>query len=105
MALQSYGDVIVPFATWPKDWRGSFKLYAPKKTLVEGYTMKDGRKASIITVAAKSARNTITLQDKDVADMKVFTSEGAVKTSHDKEKQTVTFKVEPGSSYYVIDPS
>ncbi|MEM1085213.1 MAG: DUF5703 domain-containing protein [Verrucomicrobiota bacterium] len=105
MALQSYDDVIVPFATWPEDWKGSFKLHAPEKTLVEGYTMKDGRKASIITVDAKSSREMIALQGDEVGDFEVFTSNGAVELTIDEEKQTAAFKVEAGSSYYIIDPS
>ena len=36
MAMQCEGDRIVLLPAWPKAWEGSFKLHAPKNTVVEG---------------------------------------------------------------------
>jgi Domain of unknown function (DUF5703)/Concanavalin A-like lectin/glucanases superfamily/Glycosyl hydrolase family 95 catalytic domain len=36
MILQSDGDKLYLLPAWPKDWDVSFKLYAPKNTVVEG---------------------------------------------------------------------
>ncbi len=35
MLLQTNGDSILLFPTWPKDWDVRFKLYAPKQTVIE----------------------------------------------------------------------
>jgi len=36
MLLQTDDDRIVVLPRWPKDWDVSFKLHAPKNTIVEG---------------------------------------------------------------------
>lgn len=36
MLLQSAGDKILLLPAWPKEWNASFKLHAPKQTIVEG---------------------------------------------------------------------
>jgi hypothetical protein len=36
MILQEVGDKIIIAPAWPGDWNCEFKLYAKKKTIVEG---------------------------------------------------------------------
>lgn len=36
MLMQTIGDKILLFPSWPKDWDVEFKLHAPKNTVVEG---------------------------------------------------------------------
>ena len=36
MLLQTHGDKIILLPAWPKAWSGTFKLHAPKNTIVEG---------------------------------------------------------------------
>ncbi|MDX2443741.1 MAG: hypothetical protein QNK30_08060, partial [Bacteroidales bacterium] len=36
MLLQTIGDQILLFPSWPKDWDVDFKLHAPYNTTVEG---------------------------------------------------------------------
>ena len=41
MLMQTIGDQILLFPSWPKDWDVDFKLHAPHKTVVEGI-LKNG---------------------------------------------------------------
>ncbi len=42
MLMQSVGDKILLFPSWPKEWDVDFKLHAPKNTTIEA-TLKDGK--------------------------------------------------------------
>jgi hypothetical protein len=46
MALQTDGDKIYVLPAWPKDWDVSFKLHAPKRTVVE-VEYRNGQVASL----------------------------------------------------------
>lgn len=46
MALQTDGDKIYVLPAWPEDWDVSFKLHAPKQTIVE-VDYRDGRVVSL----------------------------------------------------------
>lgn len=46
MLMQTEGDNILLFPTWPKDWDVEFKLIAPKKTIIEG-SYKGGKLISL----------------------------------------------------------
>ena len=36
MLIQNVGDRILLLPAWPKGWNASFRLHAPRKTVVEG---------------------------------------------------------------------
>jgi hypothetical protein len=57
MVLQTDGDKIYLLPAWPRDWNVSFKLHAPKRTLVE-VAYRDGRIESL-QVAPQSRRNDV----------------------------------------------
>lgn len=59
MLLQSAGDKILLFPAWPKDWDVSFKLHAPKQTVVE-VTLRSG-KVTGLKVTPESRRKDIVL--------------------------------------------
>ena len=42
MLIQTVDDRILLFPAWPADWDVSFRLHAPKRTVVEG-VYRDGR--------------------------------------------------------------
>ena len=42
MLLQSDGEKVYLLPAWPKNWNVTFKLHAPRKTVIEG-TLKDGQ--------------------------------------------------------------
>ena len=41
MLIQTVGDRVLLFPAWPADWDVSFRLHAPKRTVVEG-VYRDG---------------------------------------------------------------
>ncbi len=61
MLIQSAGDKILLFPAWPKDWDVSFKLHAPKQTIVE--VTLEGGKITGLKVAPESRRKDVVLPD------------------------------------------
>jgi hypothetical protein len=49
MLLQTLGNEIRPFPSWPKNWNVEFKLHAPENTIVKG-KWKNGEMTSIIVL-------------------------------------------------------
>jgi hypothetical protein len=47
MLMQTIGDEIRLFPAWPKDWNCSFKLHAPRKTVVQG-ELKNGKLINLV---------------------------------------------------------
>lgn len=62
MLLQYDGDKILLFPAWPKEWDVSFKLHAPKNTVVEA-SMKNGE-LEILNVTPASREKDIILMHK-----------------------------------------
>ena len=59
MLLQSAGEKILLFPAWPQDWDVSFKLHAPKQTVVE-VTLKSG-KVTGLKVTPESRRKDVVI--------------------------------------------
>lgn len=59
MAMQTDGDKIYLLPAWPKGWDVSFKLHAPKKTVIE-VDYRDGQIQSL-TVAPESRRKDVVM--------------------------------------------
>ena len=59
MLLQHSGEKILLLPAWPKDWDVSFKLHAPRKTVVEA-TLKGG-KITALKVTPESRRKDVVL--------------------------------------------
>jgi len=100
-ALQTYGDTIQPFACWPSDWDGSFKLHAPKRTLVEAKL--EGRRVEFvkITVEEGSGRDSVELLLPGASRCSVYDENGEpVPSSAGSDR--ITFDVSAGSIYYVV---
>ena len=57
MLLQHSGEKILLLPAWPKDWDVSFKLHAPRKTVVEA-TLKGG-KITVLKVTPESRRKDV----------------------------------------------
>ncbi|MGJ7033167.1 DUF5703 domain-containing protein [Niabella hirudinis] len=60
MLLQAVDDKLYIFPAWPKEWDVSFKLHAPRQTIVEG-VLKDG-KLTVLKVMPQS-------REKDIVNM------------------------------------
>ena len=63
MALQTDGDRIFVLPAWPKDWDVSFKLHAPKKTIVE-VVYKNGQIKSL-QVTPESRRQDVVVKGEE----------------------------------------
>jgi hypothetical protein len=61
MLLQSDGNRLFVLPAWPKDWNVSFKLHAPKNTVVEG-VYRSG-KLEQLTVTPKSRRKDVIIME------------------------------------------
>ena len=59
MVMQSSGDTIYLLPAWPKEWNVSFKLHAPKNTVIEG-VYHDGKMQSLV-VTPESRRKDVRL--------------------------------------------
>ena len=55
MLLQYEGDKIFLLPAWPKEWNCSFKLCAPRRTVVEGRVENGELKDLVVTPAARRA--------------------------------------------------
>lgn len=58
MVIQSDGDQIYLLPAWPKEWNVSFKLHAPRKTLVEG-VYRDGKLRKLSVTPAEREKDIV----------------------------------------------
>ena len=61
MLLQTNGEQILLFPTWPKEWNVHFKLHAPSETTVEA-TLKR-RESNKLEVLPESRKKDINYND------------------------------------------
>ncbi len=59
--MQCHGDTIRLAPAWPKNWKASFKLHAPKNTTVEGRVEKG--KVSDLKLTLESRRKDVIIGD------------------------------------------
>ena len=63
MLMQTNGDQIMLFPSWPKEWNVNFKLHAPKNTTVE-CTLKDGKITRLKVTPESRSKDLIMFPDK-----------------------------------------
>ena len=63
MLLQTKGEQILLFPTWPKEWNVHFKLHAPSETTVEA-TLKDGKVTNLKVLPESRKKDIIIMIEK-----------------------------------------
>ena len=60
MLIQSVGDKIYVLPAWPKKWNVSFKLHAPKQTIIEG-EYRDGKLIRLIVIPKSRMKDVVNM--------------------------------------------
>ena len=99
MAMQTYDDVIHPFACWVDGWDCRFKLNAPQNTLVEAEIKDSVIQYVKITVASKSIRKKVRLICKN-AELTITNGSGKT-VKAEISGDCISFDVIPGETYII----
>ena len=102
MALQTYDDVIQPYACWPNSWDCNFKLHAPMNTVVEARMEGGVPKYVKFSVGSTSVRKRIKLNVPGASKLLIVTDAGVVVPSEVQDDDMISFGVQPGGVYYAL---